>query len=133
MKVDNVRSGTAAKPSTTDKDVGTDAMPATMPAVTYVVDKIGRRLGLKKLKPSQRFSLEDIVQPKSPSTEMQAIFVATVFSIDDEGMTPIASRKDFMERVDQVGDEGLVAIVEPCMKLYGLSLDEKDILTAKNS
>ncbi len=105
--------------------------PAALAGIIYVTDKRERRIGLKKLKPSQRFMLAEAVQTKTPSGEMQAIFAASVVSIGEDGCPPIASTKDLLRRLDDLDDDGLAAITPELLKLYGITLDEKDIDTAK--
>lgn len=107
--------------------------PAALAGIIYVTDKRQRRIGLKKLKPSQRFMLAESVQTKTPSGEMQAIFAASVVSIGEDGCPPITSSKDLMRRLDDLDDDGLAAITPELLKLYGLTIDEKDIIAAKNS
>jgi hypothetical protein len=118
----------------------TEAAPAAAaaqapkaPGIVYVTAKDGRKFGLKKLKPSGRFLLAEAVNTTNPSTEMQAIVVATVFSIDDEAFTPVESKADLLKRLDDVGDDGLSAITPAILEMYGVGLTEKDVAAAKNS
>lgn len=103
------------------------------PGIVYVTAKDGRKFGLKKLRPSGRFLLAEAVNTTNPSTEMQAIVVATVFSIGDEAFAPVESKKDLLDRLDVVGDEGLSAITPAILEMYGVGLTEKDVAAAKNS
>lgn len=121
-----------------DLQTGEPAAPVKAPApapigIFYVEDSNGRKIGLKKLKPSQRFMLAESVVTKTPSGEMQAIFVASVVSIGEDGCAPLTSHADLLKRLDELDDAGLAAITAPLLKLYGLALDEKDIDLAKNS
>lgn len=120
-KVSNVRRTTAG-------EAGENILPT---GIVYVTAEDGRRFGLKKLRPSARFELEEATQTKTPSGEMQAIFAASVISIDDEGYTPITSRLELLKRLDEIGDEGLAAITPKLLSLYGLNLTEEDIAGAK--
>lgn len=107
-----------------------EALPVA-PGVTYVPAKDGRRFGLKKLKPSARFLLAEAVETKTGSGEMQAVIVATVFSIDNDVKPPVENKADLLARLDEIGDDGLRAITGPVMEMYGVSAG--DIATAKNS
>lgn len=102
------------------------------PTTQIVTDSLGRKIALKKLKPSERFLLSKVVDLPNLSTTMQAISVATVHSIDEEGFTPVRNEKDLLARLDQLGDEGLEAITGPVMEMYGNALSVEDANTAKN-
>lgn len=126
MEVKNIQEGSAGGQRP-------ESPSPALAGIIYVTDKRERRIGLKKLKPSQRFMLAEAVQTKTPSGEMQAIFAASVFSIGEDGCPPITSSKDLMKRLDDLDDDGLAAITPELLKLYGLTIDEKDIAAAKNS
>lgn len=128
-KVTNVRRGPT---ETGASGEGADTTAKANAGIVYAKDANGRKFGLKKLRPSDRFQLEEATQTKTPSGEMQAIFAASVISIDDEGMTPITSRQELLKRLDEIGDDGLSAITPKLLSLYGLNLTEKDIEASKN-
>jgi hypothetical protein len=97
-----------------------------------VVDSAGVRYGLRKLKPSERYSLSEAVEATNMSANMQIITAASVVSIGEDGMPPITSRAELLARLDELGDEGLAAITPAVLKMYGLDLDKQAIKTAKN-
>lgn len=124
MEVTDIQE-TVPQPSPTPK-------AAAAPAIRNVTDSLGRSIGLKKLKPSERFLLSKVVDMTNASTMMQAIAAASVFSIDDEGFTPIRSEKELLARLDQVGDEGLLAIMPAIDEMYGTTISAQDAEAAKN-
>ena len=125
MKASNLRTGTP----------GAQGAKSTFSTagITYITDSGGRRIGIKKLSPSERYALADAVDAKNQSTEMQAIVAASVVSIGDEGYPAVVSRADLLTLLDDLGDEGLAAIAAPVILLYGAAIDEKAVRTAKNS
>lgn len=128
-KVTGVRTGAAAAPLAPKPD----AIKPDANGIVVVTDKGGRKISLKKLKPSQRFQLAENCETKTQSGEMQAIVCASVVGIDQEGMPPVQSKQDLLDRLDELGDAGLAAITGPVLELYGIILDEKAIEAAKNS
>lgn len=128
-QVKNVRTGGEASAESAPA-IPVAAKPTD--GIVYVTDKRGRRLGLKKLRPSQRFALEEATATKTPSGEMQAIFAASVISIDQDGMPPITNRQGLMARLDELDDDGLTAITPACLELYGIQLTDQDVIAAKN-
>lgn len=110
----------------------TAPQPSAKPALRSVPDRKGRNFTLKKLKPSERYLLAKAVDMSNLSTTMQAMAVASVYSIDDEGFTPIRSEKDLLARLDQIGDEGLEAIMPLVMEMYGTTMSAEDATAAKN-
>jgi hypothetical protein len=126
-KIENVVEGVAQP-----VEPPTPAAAAT-PGVTYVTDSRGRRIGLKKLKPSERFKLSEAIDTKTQSGELQKIVVATVVSIDDEAFPPLKDKAGLLNRLDEIGDEGLAAITKPVLEIYGFNFDQADIDLAKNS
>lgn len=125
-KVGNIKTGDeAAKPAT----------PATVPnalGIVHVEDAKGRRYGLRKLKPSERYTLSEKIEAATMSANMQLITVATVISIGEEGLPPITSKLQLLNRLDQIGDDGLQAITPAVLKMYGIDLDKEAIEAAKN-
>ena len=97
--------------------------------VVYITAKDGRRFGLKKLKPSARYLVTENCQIVNPLVELQAVVVATVFSIGDEVYPALKSKADLLRRLDEI-DDSLRDITPAVMDLYGLT--EKDVELAKN-
>jgi len=109
------------------------AAPAPSPfGVDYVFDSRGRKIGLKKLKPSERFLLSKHIETPNLSTLMQAITVASIISIDLDGFPPLKNEADLLSRLDLIGDDGLEAVTEKVMKMYGQTLTPAEATTAKN-
>lgn len=100
--------------------------------IEYVTDSLGRRIGLKKMGPSARYLLAEKIIATNMSTIMQLYTAASVVSIDDEGYPPLESKQDLLARLDEIGDEGLAAITEKVMLMYGGTMSEAEATTAKN-
>lgn len=127
-KIANVRHGAAvteAAPKGTEPEQG----PGD---IIYVTDSQKRRFGLRKLRPSERYSLSKAAGGDTNiSCWLQALAVGTVISIDAEGLPAIKSESELMERLDDIGDEGLAAVTPQVLTLYGLTEQaQKDIVDA---
>lgn len=112
------------------------APPSAAPIVagiTVVTDTKGRKIGLKKLSASQRFLIDEKFEAKSAWSGMQIKMVCSVVSIDEEGMPELDTRAELLQRLDLLGDEGMEAITEPYLKLYGLEITPEGIQKVKNS
>lgn len=101
--------------------------------ITIVTDSKGRKIGLKKLSASQRFLIDEKFEAKSAWSGMQIKMVASVVSIDAEGQPDLETRAELLDRLDLLGDDGMEAITEPYLKLYGLEITPEGIQKTKNS
>lgn len=111
---------------------GKTQAPVVVAGITVITDSNGRKIGLRKLTPGERFELDDAIEAKTLSAGMTIKLAASVISIGDEATTPITNRAELHERLDELGDEGLAAITEPGLKLYGVDLSELEKAAAKN-
>jgi hypothetical protein len=132
-RVQNVRrAAPPAEAGTAQPKLVTDAQ-----GILYVEDELGRKIGIRKLKRSERFKLNEATNPTNMSTGIEALIAASVVSVDEEGFPPITKYDQLLARLDELGDEVFAAVSQPVMKLYGLQADPeqdaKDKTTAKNS
>jgi hypothetical protein len=109
--------------------------PAAAPAeITFITDSRGRRFGLKKPTPGDRFELDDCIATKTEAAATQVTVVGCVVSIDEDGLAPLwtydNAREEFKKRLTEIGDEGLLAIAPAVLKLFGL--DPTAVARAKN-
>jgi hypothetical protein len=128
MRARGVTEGPRAPAAAAPKTDG----PAKPKGIIYVTDSQGRKIGLRKLSASQRFEIDDKIEAKTLSAGLQIKFVASVVSIDQEGLPVVESRKDVLERLDLLDDHGLEAITQPCLDLYGIDLNAAEKAQAKN-
>jgi hypothetical protein len=130
MEVTNVQIGEAgAQPAAV-----APAAPKQEPSSQVLEDVTGRKYWLRKLKPSERYLLSDAVEANTFSATMQIVTAASVMAIGDpgNGCPPIRNKAELLRRLDEIGDEGLVAITPTVMKWYGGSFDQKEVEIAKN-
>ena len=129
--VSNVREGAAAKPES-------PSAPAAQMAggIAYVEDSTGRKIGLKKPTPGERFELDDAIATKTQAAALQVSIVGFVISIGEDGLPPLWThpdpRAEFKKRLNLLGDEGLMLVTQQAFKMMGMTLDEKGLTQAKN-
>lgn len=136
--VNNVREGSKPQPNRHDRRAADaqaktpeKAAPVVIAGITVVTDSKGRKIGLRKLTPGERFELDDAVEAKTMSAGMTIKLAASVVSIDEDGLPPISNRAELHDRLNTLGDEGMEAITEVGLKMYGIDLSELEALAAK--
>jgi hypothetical protein len=127
-----VKASNLSRQSAAAKESADPPATAAKPGIVYITDSIGRRFGLKKLGPSQRYLLAKKIVAENMSTAMQLYTAASVISIDEEGYPQLENEADLLERLDEIGDEGLAAITEPVAEMYGTTVSKDEAATAKN-
>ena len=78
-----------------------------------VTDASGRRYGIRVLTPGEMLDLLEAAgdtNSTNPGWMRMALAVASVASIDDVPMPPLASKRDIRAAADQIGNAGLVAL-----------------------
>lgn len=130
-KVSNVRKGKADAAPVGEEPQNERAAQATV-GIVYVTDTLKRRFGIKKMRPSQRFELNEIVNSQTMGGVLTYLMVGSLVSIDEEGYAPVRTKPEFLERLDEIGDEGEAAITPVLLKMYGIELNKMEQDLAKN-
>lgn len=132
-KVSNVRRGPA---STEGNTVEAKAPVVDLNSIQYVEDELGRKVGFRRLKRSERYLLNEATNASNMSNGIESLVAASVVSVDQEGFPAIKSKEALLARLDELGDEVIGAVTQPIMKLYGLlddaEQDAKDRAKIKN-
>jgi hypothetical protein len=117
----------------TIRDAGPAHHPKTVSRDAMVEDASGRKIGIKKLKPSERMNVMLLVGSEASQNEVyfgHAVLAAAVTSIDGDPVFPPTARSEIDVLVDRLDDEGLEAVGAGYAKHFMASVASDEVRDA---